>query len=193
MSRASTRDLLGFARSRAGTASRNGSSNSAADLDLALVERQREQHHVERAADELLDQDAGLRLAQLDAQIGKALLQRRQDLRQHIGRERRDHAEPQPSGEQPPAVARELGQVARGSEHALGAPRHLRAGLGQHHLAGPPLDQFDAEVLLQLADLHRKRRLGHRAGLRGLAEMPVLGQRGQISQLFQGDHGDKII
>ena len=73
-------------------------------------------------------------------------------------------------------MARELGEVARGRQHALGAPRDLRAGLGQDHLAGPPLDQVDAEVLLQLADLHRERRLGHGAGLGGLAEVPVLGQ-----------------
>ena len=192
MSRASTRDLLVCA-SLAGSASRNGSSNSAADFDLALVERQRQQHRVERAADELVGQDAGLRLAHLHPQIRKALLQDGEDFRQHIGRKRRDHAEPQPPGEQASAVARELGQVARGSEHALGAPRHLRAGVGQDHLARAPLDQFDAEVLLELADLHRQRRLRHRTGLRGLAEVPVLGERGQISQLLQGDHADKII
>ena len=124
--------------------------------------------------------------------IRKALLQDGEDFRQHIGRKRRYHAEPQPPGEQAPAVARELGQVARGREHALGPPRHLRAGLGQDHLARPPLDQVDAEVLLQLADLHRERRLGDGAGLGGLAEMPMLGQCRQISQLFQSDHADKI-
>ena len=194
MSRASTRDAVGFgARFARGHGEQERIVEQRGRLDLALVERQRQQHRVERAANELIGQDAGLRLAQFDAQVGKALLQRRQDVRQHIGRERRDHAEPQPSGEQPSAVARELGQVARGREHALGAAGHLRAGLGQNHLAGPPLDQVDAEVLLQLADLHRKRRLGDGAGLRGLAEMPVLGERGQISQLFQGDHADKII
>ena len=142
----------------------------------ASLDRQREHHDVERAAPKLVDQRARLRLAQLDAQLGKALLQRRQDLRQHIGRERRDHAEPQPPGQQPPAVAREVDEVARRRQHALGAPRDFRAGLGQHHLARPPLHQVGAEVLLEVADLHRQRRLGHGAGLGGPAEMPVLGQ-----------------
>ena len=87
-----------------------------------------------------------------------------------------------------PRVAREVGQIARRRQHALGAPRDLGADLGQDHVAGPPLDQLHAEVLLQIADLHGQRRLGHGAGLGGPAEMPVLGQRGQIAQLLQGDH-----
>ena len=73
-------------------------------------------------------------------------------------------------------MAREIDQVARRGEHALGAPRDFDAGFGEHHVARPALDQVDAEVLLQVADLHRQRRLGDRAGLRGPAEMPVLGR-----------------
>ena len=192
MSRASTRVAVA-----ARVARRHGQQERIVEqrkrFDIAFVHRQREQHRVERAARKLLHQRARLRLAQFDAQLGKSLLQRREDLRQHVGRERRDHAEAQASREQAPAVARKLGEVARGRQHALGAPCDFDAGLGQDHFAGPPLDQIGAEVLLEVADLHRERGLGHRAGLGGLAEVPVLGQGRQISQLFQRDHRDKII
>ena len=77
-------------------------------------------------------------------------------------------------------------------EHLLGPARDLKAGLGQHHVVRPPLDQGDAEFVLQVADLHRERRLGHRTGLGGLAEVAMRRQGGQIPQLFQGDHADKL-
>ena len=90
-------------------------------------------------------------------------------------------------------MAGEIDQVAGRRQHVLAPPHDLLADLGQHDLAGPALDQFDAEPLLEIADLHGQRRLGHRAGLGGAAEMPVLGQRIEITELPQRDHVDKII
>ncbi len=143
-------------------------------LDLGVVGRQRQHDDVERAAVQLLEQHLGLRLAQLDAQVRIAPLQHGQDLRQHIGRDRGDDAELHAAGQQPAAMAREIRQVAGRGQHALGALRHLGADVGQGDFARPPLDQRHAEVCLQLPDLHGERRLGHRAGLGGLAEMPVV-------------------
>ena len=85
-------------------------------------------------------------------------------------------------------MAGEIDEVARAREHALAPAHHLGADLGEHDLAGPALDQRHPEQLLEIADLHGKSGLGHRAGLRGAAEMPVLGERIEISQLAQGDH-----
>ena len=78
-------------------------------------------------------------------------------------------------------MAGEIDQVARGGEDLLGALRHVQAGVGERDLARPPLDQFGADLALQLADLHRQRRLGDGAVVRRPAEMPVAGERGRDS------------
>ena len=89
-------------------------------------------------------------------------------------------------------MAGEIDQIARGGEDLLGALRHVEAGVGERDLARPPLDQLGADLALQLAHLHRQRRLGDGAILRRPPEMPVARERGQITQLSQGDHVDKI-
>ena len=59
------------------------------------------------------------------------------------------------------------------------------ARVGQQHLPRVAFDQLDAELLLQLLDLGRQRRLAHEAGLGGLAEVAVLGHRDEILQVAQ--------
>ena len=48
--------------------------------------------------------------------------------------------------------------------------------------------KLDIELLFEVADLHRERRLGDRAGLGGAAKMPMLGKGFEITQLAQSDH-----
>jgi hypothetical protein len=74
-------------------------------------------------------------------------------------------------------MPREIHQVARCGQHVLTAPRDFATGIGQYHLAGPPLDQGYAKVTLEVANLHRQRRLGDGAGIGGAPEMAVFGQR----------------
>ena len=90
------------------------------------------------------------------------------------------------------AVAGEVDQVAGRGENVLGALRHLCAGFGQRDFAGAPLHQFGADLALEFAHLHGKRRLGDSAILRRPAEMPVARERSQIAQLAQSDHVDKL-
>ncbi len=90
-------------------------------------------------------------------------------------------------------MASEIDEVARGGEDALGALRHLQTGLGDGNLARPAFDEIGAEFALELTDLHRQRRLGDGTFLCRLAEMPMTRERGQITQLSQGNHGDKLI
>ena len=71
-------------------------------------------------------------------------------------------------------MAGEIDQIARGRQHVLAAAGDFTPDIGQHHVARPPLDHGDPERPLQVADLHRQRRLGHGTGLRGAAEMAVL-------------------
>ena len=151
-------------------------------------DRQRQQQAIERAGDELVDQHARLRLAHLETQRRIAPLQQRQHARQQIRRQSRDDAELQRAAEDV-AMAGEVDEVAGGGEDALGALRHLKAGFGDGDLARPALDQLGAELALELADLHRQRRLGDGALLRRLAEMAIAGEGGEITQLTQGNHG----
>ena len=162
-------------------------------LDVGLVERQRQHDDVELAAGELVEQHPGLGLAQFDLQLGIVALQRRQHPRQHIGRQRRDDAQ---ASSRPVSTLRRCRAKSTRSR-AAGRICSLRAAtsmpdIGQHDVARTPLDHLHAQLPLQVADLHGQRRLGDRAGVGGPAKMPMLGQRGQISQLFQRDHGDKI-
>src|SRR5579862_8822354 len=119
------------------------------------------------------------------------LLQPRQHGRQKVRRERRDDTEPQVPAEQF-AMAGEIDDVAGGGKNALGALRHLETNIGERDVARTALDQFDAEVALELAHLHRQRRLRHRAILGSAAEMASAGERSQITQLTQGDHCNKL-
>jgi len=65
-------------------------------------------------------------------------------------------------------------------------------GVGQGNVAGAPLDQLCADFALQFANLHGERGLRDGTFLGGLAEMPVASERGQITQLTQGNHADKL-
>src|SRR6185312_6683020 len=113
-------------------------------------------------------------------------------MRQKIWRQRWDDAELQ-RARQHVAVAGEVDEVARGGEDTFGALRDFEPGLGDGDFAGAALDQLGAQLALELADLHGERRLGDRALLRRLAEMPITGERGEITQLTQGDHSDQNI
>ncbi len=84
------------------------------------------------AGDKLLDERLGLRLSQFDNQVGVAGLQKRQQFRQEIGRERGNDAELQFSLEQPALMAREIDEVAGGRQHliATGTVRLTGVGVG---------------------------------------------------------------
>jgi hypothetical protein len=107
-------------------------------------------------------------------------LQPRQHPRQYIRRQRRDDAEPQVAVQQV-AMAGEVDKIAGGGEDVIGALRHVNANIGEHDLTRTPLHQHGADLALELAHLHRQRRLADRAVLRRPPEMPVAGERSQIT------------
>ena len=57
------------------------------------------------------------------------------------------------------------------------------AGLGQAHMARGALDQRHPDLVLELADLLRQRRLGDVLGRRRAREVQFLGQRNEVAQL----------
>ncbi len=60
----------------------------------------------------------------------------------------------------------------------------LAALVRQQDARARALDEDEAELLLELVDLHGERRLRHRAGLGGAAEMLLAGQRIEVAQLL---------
>ncbi len=130
-----------------------------------------------------IEQNLGLGFPQLQPQIGMALLQDWQDLRQQIGRDGRNDAEAERAGQEAAAVAGDVDQIARRRQQLRASSHHLGADLGEHNLVTTALHQRDAQKLLQIADLHGQCRLGDRAGVRRTAEMAVFRRRFQVAQL----------
>src|SRR6202790_4952685 len=161
-------------------------------IDVGLGHRQRQHRDVQRTALDILDQLPGLGFPQLQPQFREPALQQRKNPRQQVRRQRRNCTERQPARQQPGAMAGKIDQIARGREHLFAAAGDFAPDIGQHHLARPPLDHRDAECLLEVANLHRQRGLGHGAGLGGAAEMAVFGERREITKLSKRDHSDKI-
>jgi len=89
-------------------------------------------------------------------------------------------------------MAGEIDQIAGCRQHVFAAADDLAADIGQGDVARPPLDHRDAQFAFEVADLHRQRGLGHRAGLGRAAEMAVFGQRRKIVELSKRDHDDQI-
>ena len=157
-------------------------------FNVGLAHRQCEHYAVEIATAEFFDQGLGARFAQFDDQIRMASSQNRQNFGQHVGPQRGNNAELEAPGENAAAVSGEIDEVARGRKHLLAAPRHLDANIGESRLAGPALDQFDIELLFQVANLHGKRRLANRTGFRRPAKMTVARNRVEIAKLPKSDH-----
>ena len=58
-------------------------------------------------------------------------------------------------------------------------------GLGDRHPARGPLDERDADLLLEPADLLRQRRLGDVLALGGAGEVALVGERDEVPELPQ--------
>jgi hypothetical protein len=88
---------------------------------------------------------------QLQLQVRKPRLQQRENARQQIGRQRWNHPERQPAGEQAVAMTSKIDQIAGGREHVFSPPRDFAPDIGQHHIARPPFHHGDPERALQVA------------------------------------------
>src|SRR5262249_20868768 len=82
-------------------------------------------------------------------------------------------------------VAREAHDFVAGRDDLPGACRYGRTGFGQQHVPWLPLDQLHAEVVLELAQLCRQRRLADEAGSRGTAEVACFSQPGEVAQVLE--------
>ncbi len=67
----------------------------------------------------------------------------------------------------------------------------LLPGGGERNVVGLPLDELHAQVLLQLLQLRRKRRLADEAALGRPAEVAGIRHGDQVAQVFQFDVGHR--
>jgi hypothetical protein len=149
-------------------------------IQIVALDRQRQQQQLELAAAQPRQDALGLVLAQQQLEPGPGRAHGRQRAREQIGRHGRDHAQREAAGEGTLRRARLVDQVVDPLQRLAGALEHPLAGGGHQHLAPAPLEELHPEQLLELPDLERERRLGHRAGARRAAEVAGMAQGDQI-------------
>ena len=122
-------------------------------------------------------------LAQHQLQCREAASDRCQDPGQQVGPQCRDHPEDERTGH---GISASLGDLENRVGLLQGRSRPLDNGLAQrrdgHGLVGP-LQQGHAEPSLQLLKLRAQGRLADVAELGGTAEMTLLGDCHQISEI----------
>jgi hypothetical protein len=89
-------------------------------------------------------------------------------------------------------MAGKIDQIAARAENGFCAACDLGANLREFDLAAIAFHEFDAERFLEVANLHRERRLADRTFLRRAAKMLVARERVQITELAKADHTNKI-
>src|SRR5581483_8929452 len=95
----------------------------------------------------------------------------------------------QPSGERIAVRSRQGHDLIACLQDAARPGDDVLPGVGEGDIVRLPLDELDAEVLLQLLQLRRERRLADEAALRRPPEMPRIGDRDEITEIFQFDVG----
>jgi catalase-peroxidase len=77
-------------------------------------------------------------------------------------------------------MAGKIHQVTRRRQHLLTTPRDLGSDLSQRSFTRPPFDEFDPELLFELANLHGQGRLGDRANHPLVEEKDVAALKAKI-------------
>ena len=109
----------------------------------------------------------------------------RQRAREQVGRDGRDHAEPQRSAQRALERVRGLDEAARLREHRARAPHELVPGGREQHAPPVALEQAQVEQRLELADLGGEPGLRHAARARRAVEAAEIGDRDEILELAQ--------
>jgi hypothetical protein len=115
----------------------------------------------------------------------ETLADARHDVRQQIRAERREDAQAQRAGFRIDRAPRDRLDLVDLAQHAARALRDLAADFGEQHLARRALDEGDAELVFELLDLRRQRRLADETRLGGVAEVLVLGEGDEVTQIAQ--------
>jgi hypothetical protein len=124
-----------------------------------------------------------------------ALVQRGQEPLERRDRAVRDEADPQGVGGAGDPVDLLDRRVELGEDRPRPCGEDL-AGLGRHHAAARPQQQVHTQLLFELGDRLRERRLRHVEPLGGTPEVLLLHDReevAQVSQLDRAGHGPNLL
>jgi hypothetical protein len=154
-------------------------------LDLAQVRLEGQQGGVQRAGGQAPHQHGRLVLGPDGRQLGEPAAEDGRHGGQQIGRDRRDHAEPQRAGQGVGGAAGGVEQAVRVHEQAPRALDEERARRGGQHAAAVALEELHAEQVLELGELGAERGLGHAALLGRLAEAEQIGHGHDVLELPQ--------
>ena len=107
--------------------------------------------------------------------------------RQKIRRNCRNNAEPQSAAKLFLRLARHFLKFFRPTQNTSRMTAKILTKRRKPDLPCPALEQRHAKLGFKFLDLHRERRLRHRAKLRRTAKMPLTRKSLKIAQLFQCD------
>ena len=116
---------------------------------------------------------------------GARSLQRRNKVRQQVRRDRVDHAEPEQADQLVASRLRDVADAGRFLQHLLRLLDDALADRRYRHLALAALENLRAQLLLELLDRDRQRRLADEAMLRRPAEIAFLRDGDDIAQLVE--------
>ncbi len=153
------------------------------DMQLIVVDRQRQQAGVEAAVAQPGQDLVGLLFDQQQFQAREALAQAGHHMRQQIRAEGREQAQAHRARFRVLAAAGDLAHLLDVGDHFARALGDVAPDRGQHDPARRALDQGYAQLVLELFDLGRKRGLAHEAGRGRAAEVLVIGQGDQIFEV----------
>ena len=139
---------------------------------------------------QFLEQRLRLILVQHQFELRQLLAQPARDERQQIRADRRNQRDLEFARQRIVLVARQRNDLIAFLQDAPRERQDLRADLGERDAAGLALDQLHAQIVLELLDLRRQRRLADERALGGLAEVPRVGQRDEVAQVAQV-HGSR--
>jgi hypothetical protein len=117
----------------------------------------------------------------------------RQKQGQYIRRQCRNDPKPQSSAEHWTAVTHAFYEVACCAEDRAGASSNLSAGFSKDGHALATRYQLRAEFMFELADLHGEGRLTDCTLFRCPTEVPMTGQRIEVSKLPKREHVDTLL
>ena len=155
--------------------------------------RQGNDCRVEPPFRELLYQLLRQRLTYVNVEFGMHSREVRDDRRQQIGCNRRDHADAQPARKPVPRRTREVSQFVDRAQDVADALDDLFSELRKPDLSRASLDQHAAQSLLQFLDLHRQGRLRDRTCFCRASEVAMTCQRIEIAKLPKGDIHQNIL
>ncbi len=156
------------------------------EVDMAALNRRTQHADVEPSLGQGFDLARREHIdPQLKVDLRKCLLVAEQDAREHRVHRGTGEAERQPPDLPVLGARRRTARAVGRGEHCARLRHEGAAGFGQCHLPLGAMEQSDAEIVLELLDLARQRRLSDVQPFRRTAEVKLLGNGKKVAEVAQ--------